>query len=136
MNDNKFINVEIITPQNKIYSGKAITVSVPGSQSPFQILYNHAPIVSSLDTGVITLLDDSSVTRYYAISSGFLELNNNSLSILVESAIDSSQIDKSSVQKYLQQLNEELEKSGKAESELIKKKLSFAQAQLKASEKQ
>lgn len=136
MNENKFLDVEIITPQKKIYTGKAVSVSVPGSQSPFQILYNHAPIVSSLDTGVISLVDDSSVSRHYVIGSGFLELNSNTLSILVDNAVDSENLIKSDIEKSIRDLNSELEKSVKSESELIMKKLNFALAQLKATEKQ
>lgn len=136
MNENKYIDVEIITPQKKIYNGKVISVSVPGSQSPFQILYNHAPIVSSLDTGVITLNDVESGNHFYAITSGFIELSNNKLSVLVENALDSANLNKSEIIENIANYKKETENSDKAEAELLRKKISFAEAQLKAIEKQ
>lgn len=135
MNENKYIDVEIITPQKKIFKGKAISVSVPGSQSPFQILYNHAPIVSSLDTGVITLNDSESGKHFYAITSGFIELSNNELSVLVDNAIDAANLNKSEINQTISDLKKEIEKSDKAEAELNRKKIRFAEAQLKAVEK-
>ena len=59
MADNKLLQVEIVTPQRVIFSGTAQSVTVPGSKSPFQVLFNHAPIVSSLDCGLTKLIDEA-----------------------------------------------------------------------------
>lgn len=132
MAENKYLNVEIINPQNKIFNGNAVSVNVPGSQSPFQILYNHAPIVSALDAGVIKVVDDSSNSHFYAINSGFLELNHNNLSILVDSAISANDIDKGFIESQLKELNETKISATGAEKEIIEKKIRYAEAQLKA----
>ena len=134
MAENNFLSVEIITPQKKIYSGKAASVSVPGSQSPFQILYNHAPIVSSLDAGVITINDDADIYHYFAISDGFLELSKNTLSILVELGLEASEINKESVEKQIAKLSEEREIAETKEKDVFSKKIKYAKVQLKAIE--
>lgn len=88
----KKLIIEIITPQRVVYKGDAESVNLPGSLKPFQVLYNHAPIVSSLDAGLVTVSADR--TLYFAVASGFAEVNNNKISILVESAQEASEIDK------------------------------------------
>lgn len=134
MAENNFLSVEIITPQKKIYSGKAVSVSVPGSQSPFQILYNHAPIVSSLDPGVITINDEKDNYHYFAVSGGFLELSKNTLSVLVEIGLDASDINKEAVEKQIAALSGEMEIADTAEKDVFAKKIKYAKVQLKAIE--
>lgn len=82
----KLLEVEIISPQKVLFSGKARSVSVPGAMSPFQILYNHAPIVSSLNNGITKIVDETDSLLFFKTSSGFVEVRNNRVSILVERA--------------------------------------------------
>lgn len=82
----KLLDIEVVTPKEKVYKGKAFSVTVPGTKSPFQILYNHAPIVSSLDNGKVIIVDDKNNEIIYRTGTGFTELQNNKVSILVEEA--------------------------------------------------
>ena len=93
MAQDKLMSVEIVTPRKIVYSGKAVSVSVPGSESPFQALNNHAPIMSSLDLGIIQIADDSNKTILFATGAGFVEIRNNKVSLLVEAATEASSID-------------------------------------------
>jgi len=86
MADDKLMNVDIVTPQKTIFSGQAVSVSVPGGQSPFQILYNHAPIVSTLEKGVVKIVDAANKTTLFTTTDGFIEVRKNNISILVETA--------------------------------------------------
>ena len=52
------LNIDIVTPQSIIFSGTGVSVSLPGAQSPFQVLYNHAPIVSALEVGAIKIINE------------------------------------------------------------------------------
>jgi F-type H+-transporting ATPase subunit epsilon len=83
----KILYLEIITPKEVIFKGDVLSVTVPGSKSPFQILFNHAPIVSSLDEGQIKIADPSNKELTYKNGTGFVELQNNRISILVEDAV-------------------------------------------------
>ncbi len=89
----KLLEIEIVTPLAKIYSGKAESVSLPGSKSPFQVLYNHAPIVSSLDVGLIKIQEVSGKDIWYACSTGFTEISSNKVSVLVENAMAGNEVD-------------------------------------------
>lgn len=83
----KILYLEIITPKEVIFKGDVQSVTVPGSKSPFQILFNHAPIVSSLDEGQIKIADSNNKELVYTTGTGFVELQNNRISILVEDAV-------------------------------------------------
>ena len=83
----KSLYLEIITPQEVIFKGDVQSVTVPGTKSPFQILYNHAPIVSSLSEGQLKIAENSNKELIYKTGTGFVELKNNRISILVEDAI-------------------------------------------------
>ncbi len=79
------LNIEIITPAEVIFKGSADSISLPGTKAPFQVLKDHAPIVSSLDEGKIKI-DISGKEMIFQSSTGFAEINNNIVSVLVESA--------------------------------------------------
>lgn len=128
----KILNVEIVTPKEKVYIGQATSVSVPGSQSPFEILFNHAPIVSSLDLGSVKIDDTSEGTIKFATATGFVEVNDNKVSILVESAKDSKNIEQSVVAEQISELKKKLKSIiDKGEAEEVKKMIAEAENQLK-----
>lgn len=78
------MRVEIITPEKSLFAGETTMVRVPGTQGSFQILNNHAPIVSTLEKGIITVrkLDNQELT--FEINSGLVECKKNKIIILVE----------------------------------------------------
>jgi len=117
MADNKLLDVEIVTPHKVVYQGKAVSVTVPGSKGSFQVLYNHAPIVSTLDIGVTKLVDVSDKVKIFATSNGFTEIHQNKISILVDSADDSSEINIEKTEKELENLKEE-QKNNKNDEEI------------------
>ena len=79
------MNLEIVTPDSKVYEGEITSIALPGIDGSFQILNNHAPIVSALGTGKMTVIDTASQTKAYNISGGVVEMNNNKVIVLAES---------------------------------------------------
>ncbi len=137
MADTKLLDIEIVTPQKVIFAGKASSVSVPGSLSAFQVLYNHAPIVSSLDAGIVKIVDSDSNKRYFAIKEGFTEVRNNKVSILVDSAFFANEIDIDSENRELQIATDKLNASENSEEKAkIKNDIKFIQNKIKAFNKQ
>jgi len=80
------MNLLIITPDNKVFDGEVKLVQVPGSKGSFQILRNHAPIISTLDKGEVKIIDGNDRTSLISISGGVIEVKNNEIIILAESA--------------------------------------------------
>ena len=75
--------IEIITPVKKLYSGDVNLVQLPGKKSSFELLRNHAHIVSILKSGIIRLIDKEGKELTFPIEGGVVENKNNSIVILV-----------------------------------------------------
>jgi F-type H+-transporting ATPase subunit epsilon len=80
----KTFKLEILSPSKEIYKGEVKSVSVPGEKSPFQILYNHAPIISSLVKGKIKIVDANDNISTVQIESGNVEVLKNGVLILAK----------------------------------------------------
>ncbi|HQI46573.1 MAG TPA: F0F1 ATP synthase subunit epsilon [Bacteroidales bacterium] len=78
------MHIEIITPDKKIFSGEVSLAQFPGTDGLFEILNNHAPIVSTLTKGKIKVIDSEKQTRYFEIKSGVIEMQKNNIIVLAE----------------------------------------------------
>lgn len=82
------MNLEILTPERKLFSGDVYGVQLPGITGLFEVLDKHAPLVSALKAGKLKVLKDkSNQVAYYDIQSGFVEVINNKVTVLVEGAV-------------------------------------------------
>lgn len=79
------MNVIISTPEGTVYEGETSGVQLPGTSGSFEILNNHAPIVSSLRKGKVKI-KTSGEPQYYHIEHGYVECLDNNVTILVEEA--------------------------------------------------
>ena len=77
------MNVFILSPLKSLFLGEATSVNLPGNVGAFTILENHAPIVSTLDKGVITISNNEEVSEIEIVS-GFVEVHDNEITICVE----------------------------------------------------
>ena len=83
------MNLEILTPERKLFSGDVYGVQLPGINGLFEVLDKHAPLVSALKTGTLKILKDKvNNTSSYTIKSGFVEVLNNKTIVLVEGATE------------------------------------------------
>lgn len=80
------MNLEILTPEKKLYSGEVYGVQMPGISGSFEVLEKHAPLVSALKAGKLKVLKDKQHTSSYEIQGGFVEVLNNKVTVLVEGA--------------------------------------------------
>jgi len=79
------MHLDIITPEKKVYSGEVTSVSVPGMSGRFQILKDHAPIISTLMNGKVKIKDAEGV-KEFDVEGGVVENLKNKVVILAESA--------------------------------------------------
>lgn len=77
------MNVSILSPLKSLFQGEATSVNLPGKVGAFTILENHAPIVSTLDKGVITITNKEEISEIEIVS-GFVEVHDNEVTICVE----------------------------------------------------
>jgi len=82
------MNLEILTPEHKVYSGKVYGIQLPGTNGSFEILEKHAPMIASLGKGKMKVIKDKTQanTETYEISAGFVEVLNDTVSVLIEDA--------------------------------------------------
>ncbi|MFN8310197.1 MAG: ATP synthase F1 subunit epsilon [Chitinophagales bacterium] len=78
------MTLEILTPEKKLYSGEASSVTLPGIDGQFQLLNNHAPIISALGKGTLRYKTPDG-EKQVAITGGFAECLKNKVVVLVES---------------------------------------------------
>jgi F-type H+-transporting ATPase subunit epsilon len=76
--------LEIITPDKKLFSGEVSLVQLPGANGSFEILKDHAPIISTLAKGKIKITDAEKATQYVEINSGVVEVQKNKIIVLAE----------------------------------------------------
>ena len=81
-----YMNLEILTPERKLFSDEVYGVQLPGVSGSFEVLDKHAPLVSALKSGRIKVLNDRTHSSYFEIKSGFVEVINNRATVLVEGA--------------------------------------------------
>jgi len=81
------MNLEILTPEKKLYSGDVYGVQMPGISGSFEVLDKHAPLISALKPGRIKVLKDKqNHLAYFDVQGGFVEVLNNKVTVLVEGA--------------------------------------------------
>ncbi len=81
------MTLEILTPERKIFSGEVYGVQMPGISGSFEVLDRHAPLVSALKAGRVKVLKDKqNHVEHFEIQSGFVEVLNNKVTVLVEGA--------------------------------------------------
>lgn len=76
--------LEVITPDQTLYQGNVKSVQLPGTDGSFQLLENHAPIISSLKKGAIKIVDQNNSTELIQINSGVIEMLHNKVIVLAE----------------------------------------------------
>ncbi|MGB3075434.1 MAG: ATP synthase F1 subunit epsilon [Chitinophagales bacterium] len=79
------MQLDILTPEKKVFSGDADAVSFPGTAGAFQVLNHHAPLISSLKEGKIKVRIKKE-ELFFSIKSGFVEVLKNKVTVLVEGA--------------------------------------------------
>ena len=78
------IHLEIISPEKLMFTGEITIVKLPGTLGSFEIMENHAPIISTLTKGTIKVKETNGTITYFEINGGLVEASNNEIKVLVE----------------------------------------------------
>jgi len=89
----KILQLEIVTPRRVVFKGEVTSFSAPGVVGGFQVLYNHAPLLSSLKIGEVKIKEVNGTEFHYAVSGGFVEVRENHVLLLAETAERTDEID-------------------------------------------
>ncbi|MDD2400943.1 MAG: F0F1 ATP synthase subunit epsilon [Clostridia bacterium] len=89
----KVLDLEVVTPERVMLREKINSLNVPATEGSMGILYNHAPIISGLLPGIIKYNCPEKQSQIIVIGGGFLEVSNNKVTVLVDSAERPEEID-------------------------------------------
>ena len=104
---NKF-DLSIISAESKVFEGKVENILVPGMVGDFLVLSNHAPCISSIRPGFLEFSEGTSDKQRYFVSGGIIEVINNNVSVLVDSAVASDKISKEDITNLISEVDDRL----------------------------
>jgi F-type H+-transporting ATPase subunit epsilon len=121
------LTLEIITPEKPIFKDQVDVVTIPGTLGGFQILKNHAPLISSFEIGILKVKKDSDET-YYTTAGGTVEVNKNKVLVLADSIEKVDNIDTDRAEKARQRAEERLRKKNEADVDEARAKAALNRA--------
>lgn len=80
--------LEVVTPDTKIFEGEVVTATFPGMDGSFQILNNHAPLISTLGKGLLKYTEEKKKEKIISVDGGVVEVLNNKVVVLAEKIVE------------------------------------------------
>ena len=121
------IKLEIITPEKVIFEGTVDSITVPGTKGGFQVLKDHAPLMSTIDIGVITVKKNGDTT-YFTTAGGTIEVLDNKVLVLADSTELISDIDVDRAEQAKQRAEERLKRKKEEEIDTLRAELALKRA--------
>ena len=109
------VEFELVSPERLLLSEPVAMVVVPGSEGDFGVLPGHAPMISTIRTGVISIYEDGRVDRRIFIAGGFAEVTPTRCTVLAEEAIPLDTIDRAEADARLAAARDAVETAGSDE---------------------
>ena len=120
------ISFDLVSPENLIFNDDVGTIIVPGKDGDLGVLPGHSQVMSSLRPGrVMVYSEDKNLVKSFFVSGGFAEINPEKCIVLAESVVELNSLDKSSIEKEIEELDSK-------ESKQSEEQLSIAKAKLEA----
>jgi len=101
-------DLTIISAESKVFEGEVENVLVPGMIGDFLVLSNHAPCISSIRPGFLEFSEGTSKKQGYFVSGGIIEVINNTVSVLLDSAIERGKLVKEDISVLISEIDEKL----------------------------
>jgi F-type H+-transporting ATPase subunit epsilon len=128
------LKLMVVTPERQVVDAAADEVQLPGELGYLGILPGHATLVTLLKTGVLSYKDGGS-THSLALASGFAEVADDKVSVLVDVAEEPSEIDTAQAERDRAEATEQLKTAGADTMETIRTRLELAEARLEVTRK-
>lgn len=130
----KTFQFELVSPEKILVSEEVAMVVVPGEAGDFGVLADHAPTLSSIRPGVVTVTSPSGEARRIFVSGGFADVNANICSVLAEEAVNVNDLDKAALETTIRNLEDDLgfARDDAAKSAQIRGELALTKAKIAA----
>ena len=126
------LKLEIVTPEEKIYSEDVEMVTLPGSEGELGIYPNHVPLMAQVHTGEI-IVNRGGTEEVLAVGEGFVEVTGNQVAILTDNAANSADIDEAAAEEARRKAENRLKEGDISEEEakILNQAILFSAAQIK-----
>ncbi len=102
------LHFELVSPSRLLFSGSVASVTIPGTEGDMGIFAGHAPVLSTLRPGVVTITRDSGAAEKIFVRGGFAEVNPGGLTLLAETAIPLAELDAATLAQQVKNAEEDL----------------------------
>ena len=102
------LHFELVSPARLLFSGDVASVIIPGTEGEMTILPQHAPVLSTLRPGIVTVAKDGGAQEKIFVRGGFAEVNAKGLTVLAETAIPMAELDASAMSAQIKTAEEEV----------------------------
>jgi F-type H+-transporting ATPase subunit epsilon len=102
------LHFELVSPARLLYSGTVASVTIPGTEGEMGIFPGHAPILSTLKPGVVTVYKDGGSTDRIFVRGGMVEVNPQGLTLLAEVAIPMAELNADQLNQQIRNAEEDL----------------------------
>lgn len=77
-------HLQVLTPESVAFDCMVISIIAPGELGYLGVLTDHAPLITTLKPGKLIITDQNNIKRFFTVTGGFLEVNHNEASLLVD----------------------------------------------------
>jgi F-type H+-transporting ATPase subunit epsilon len=105
------LKIEIVSPERLVLSETVDSVTVPGTEGYFTVMFDHAPFMTTLRPGFITVVRGSGQAEVYFVRGGFADVSASGLTILAEESVPFAEFDHGDLQAQIKQAEEELQRA-------------------------
>jgi F-type H+-transporting ATPase subunit epsilon len=124
------LKLEIVTPEEKIYSESVEMVTLPGTEGELGVYPNHVPVLTAIKPGELRIIKDGRETAM-AVGEGFVEIKTDAVSVLTDMALEAQVIDEAAAEKAVARAQAAMKEDHSAEEvAAIQASLQKALAQL------
>ena len=102
------LHFELVSPARLLYSGTVASVTIPGTEGEMGIFPGHAPILSTLKPGVVTVYKDGGASERIFVRGGMVEVNPQGLTLLAEVAIPMAELSSDLLNQQIRNAEEDL----------------------------
>jgi F-type H+-transporting ATPase subunit epsilon len=102
------LHFELVSPARLLFSGDVASVQIPGTEGEMTILPMHAPVLSTLKPGVVTVTKDGGAQEKMFVRGGFAEVNASGLTVLAETAIPLADLDGAAIAAQIKNAEEDV----------------------------
>lgn len=130
----KTFQFELVSPEKLLVSEEVSMVVIPGEAGDFGVLAEHAPLLSSIRPGVVTVTSVSGEQKKIFVAGGFADVSGNVCSVLAEEAVNVNEIDRAAAEKQISDLKDDLSfaKDDAVKTAQIQKQIEVTQAKVLA----